>query len=133
MLDCVVCKKRRSKLYYFTSFYIMLYDFMNCPAFVYINKLSIIKSRQSKYNQRDVYFLCIGSYVCFAFLGWTEFVLVVLDRPFFIWKTKKVVTDRVRQVVVLHSNDCTEICLGGLSIDRLRQVVVLQRRSFEQV
>ena len=46
---------------------------------------------------------------------------------FFIWKTKKVVTGRVRQVVVLHSNDCTGICLGRLSIGRLRQVVVLQR------
>ena len=38
-----------------------------------------------------------------------------------------------RQVVVLHSNDCMGIGLGGLSIGYLRQVVVLQKRSFVQV
>ena len=39
----------------------------------------------------------------------------------------------IRQVVVLYSNNCTRICLGGLRISRLRQVVVLQRWLFEQV
>ena len=39
----------------------------------------------------------------------------------------------VRQVVVLYSSNCMGICLGGLSIGRLRRVVVLQRWSFEQV
>ena len=35
MLDCVVCKdKRNIILYNFTYFYIILYDFINCPAFV---------------------------------------------------------------------------------------------------
>ena len=43
------------------------------------------------------------------------------------------VAGRVRQVVVLYSNDCMRIHLGGLRIGRLRQVVVLQRWSFEQV
>ena len=38
---------------------------------------------------------------------------------------KKGVAGHVRQVVVLHSNDCMGICLGGLSIGRLRQVVIL--------
>ena len=52
---------------------------------------------------------------------------------FFIWKTKQVVAGRVRQLVVLHSNDCSGICLSRLSIGRLRQVVVLQRWLFEQV
>ena len=32
---------------------------------------------------------------------------------------------RVRQVVVLDSNDCMGICLVGLSIGHFRQVVVL--------
>ena len=43
------------------------------------------------------------------------------------------VAGRVRQVVVLYSNDCAEICLGGLSIGRLRRMFVLLRWSFEQV
>ena len=39
MLDCVACKEKRSKfLYYFTYFYIILYDFVNCPAFVDIKQ-----------------------------------------------------------------------------------------------
>ena len=60
--------------------------------------------------------------------------MVVLDGLFFVWETKKkVVAGRVRQVVVLYSNDCTRICLGALRIGRLRRVVVLQRWSFEQV
>ena len=43
------------------------------------------------------------------------------------------VVGRVRQMVVLYSNDFMGICLGGLSIGRLRRVVVLWRWSFEQV
>ena len=35
-----------------------------------------------------------------------KFLVVVLDRPFLIWETKKVVAGRVRQVVVWYSNDC---------------------------
>ena len=62
-----------------------------------------------------------------------SFLVVVLDRLFFIWETKKVVAGRVKQVVVLYSNDCTGIRWGGLSIGRLRRVVVLQRWSSEQV
>ena len=36
------------------------------------------------------------------------------------------VVDRVRQMVVLYSNDYMATGLGGLSIGRLRRVVVLQ-------
>ena len=67
------------------------------------------------------------------FLAGKSFLVVVLDGLFFIWETKKVVTDRVRQVAVLHSNDCARIYLGGLNIGRLRRVVVWQRCYFEQV
>ena len=38
MLDCVACKEKRNKLYYFTYFYIILYDFKNCPASVDIKQ-----------------------------------------------------------------------------------------------
>ena len=50
--------------------------------------------------------------------------MVFLDRLFFIWETKKVVTGRVKQVVILYSNDCTGIRLGGLRIGRLTEVVI---------
>ena len=38
MLDCVACKEKRNKLYYFTYFYVMLNDLINCPAFVDIKQ-----------------------------------------------------------------------------------------------
>ena len=59
-----------------------------------------------------------------------------LDKVFsgcFRQAFKKVVAGHIRQVVVLHSNDYMGICLDGLSIGRLRQVVVLPSWSFEQI
>ena len=50
--------------------------------------------------------------------------MVVLNR-FFSFGGQKVVASRVRQVVVLDSNDCMGIGLSGLSIGRLRRVVNL--------
>ena len=39
MLDYVACNKERNKFfYYFTYFSIILYDFVNCPAFVGIKE-----------------------------------------------------------------------------------------------
>ena len=52
--------------------------------------------------------------------------MVVLDRFFFfILGVKEVVAGRVRQVVVLYSNNSMGIGLGGLSIGHLRGVVIL--------
>ena len=34
MLDYIACKEKRNILYYLTHFYIILHDFINCPAFV---------------------------------------------------------------------------------------------------
>ena len=59
--------------------------------------------------------------------------MVVLDRFFFIWEIKEVVAGRVKQVIVIYSNDCTGIRLGGLGIGHLNEVVVLQRWSSEHV
>ena len=42
--------------------------------------------------------------------------MAVLGRFFFIWGTKKVITGRIRQVVILYSNNCMGIGLDGLSI-----------------
>ena len=51
--------------------------------------------------------------------------MVVLDGVFFHLGAKNVVAGHVRQVVVLCSNNCMRISLGGPSIGCLRQVVVL--------
>ena len=45
-------------------------------------------------------------YVCFPFFRWVKFCSGCFRQVFFIWDTKKVVAGRVRQVVVLYSNDC---------------------------
>ena len=37
MLDCVACKEKQNKLT-FTYFYMILYDFINCPAFIDIKQ-----------------------------------------------------------------------------------------------
>ena len=42
--------------------------------------------------------------------------MVVLGRFFFIWGTKKVAAGRNRQGVILKSNNCMGIGLGGLNI-----------------
>ena len=52
MIDCVACKEKRNKLYYFTYFYIILYDFKNCPASVDIKQTLnfALYSRNSRVN-----------------------------------------------------------------------------------
>ena len=67
------------------------------------------------------------------FFAGESLLVVVLDRLFFMRETKKVVAGRIKQVVVLDSNDCMAICLGALSIGCLRRVVVLQRWPSEHV
>ena len=63
-------------------------------------------------------------YVYFPFLRWVKFCSDCYRQVFFIWETKNVVAGFVRQVLVLYSNDCMEIWMGGLSIGRLIEVVV---------
>ena len=58
-------------------------------------------------------------YDCFSFLRWVKFYSGCFRE------TKIVIAGHIRQVVVLYSNDCMGICLSGLSIPCLRQVVVL--------
>ena len=45
------------------------------------------------------------------FVAGTSFLVIVLDR---LGRQKKVVARRVKQVVVLYSNDCTRIRIGRL-------------------
>ena len=48
-----------------------------------------------------------------------KFISVCLRRIFFHLGDRIKVAGRVRQVVVLYSNDCKGFCLDGLSIGRL--------------
>ena len=90
MLGYVACKEKRNKfLYYFTYFSIILYDFVNCPAFVDIKQTLHYKVAIEQIYQRDIYFLCIVPYVCFAFLCWIEFFSGCFRGLFFVWETKK--------------------------------------------
>ena len=60
----------------------------------------------------------------FHFFAGLRFCSGCFRKVLFIWKTKKVVAGCVRQVIVLYSNDCMRICLSGLSIDRLIELVI---------
>ena len=57
MLDVLPVKKKEINVNYFTYFYMILYDFINCPAFVDIKQFLCYKLAIDKYNQRDIYFL----------------------------------------------------------------------------
>ena len=57
MLDCVACKEKRNKLYYFTYFYIILYDFINCQTFVHIKQILHYKVAIAEiYSERCLFF-----------------------------------------------------------------------------
>ena len=58
------------------------------------------------------------------FIRMVKFCSGCFKQVFFHW-AKKMVAGRVRQVVILYSNDYMGICLGRLCIDCLRRVVVL--------
>ena len=60
----------------------------------------------------------------FPFLRWVKFYSDC-KTSFFHLGGKKVVDGRVRQVIVLYSNNYMGSCLDGLSIGRLRRVAVL--------
>ena len=72
-----------------------------------------------------ILFYKVAPYVSFTLLRWIKFLVVVLGSLFFHLGPKKVVNGHVRQVVILHSNNCTGICLGRFSIGCLRGVVIL--------
>ena len=66
---------------------------------------------------------------CLSFLHWAKLCRGSFRHSFFILGTKKVVSGRVRQVVVLHM----EISFSGHNLGHPRQVVDLNRWLFEQV
>ena len=63
-------------------------------------------------------------YACFPFLCWVKFCSGYFRQVYFHLGDKKVVAGHVRQVVILYSNDCMGIFLGGLSVGHLRRVVI---------
>ena len=58
------------------------------------------------------------------FFAAQRFLVVVLEGYFSFGRQKQMAACHVRQVAVLYSNDCTRICLGGLRIGRLTEVVI---------
>ena len=72
MLNCLPTKKKKQFLYYFIIyFYIILYDFINCPAFVDIkHNLALRSSNRANINRERLMF---ASYVCFSFLCRNKF------------------------------------------------------------
>ena len=94
--------------------------------------LALKSSNGVNISRERCFLLCIVPYVCFPFLCWIKFFSGCF-RLFFIWETKKMVTGCIRQLIVLYSNDCMGIRWGGLSIGHLRRVIILYRRSSEQV
>ena len=80
MLDCCLKRKKKQFLYHFIYFYITLYDFINCSAFVDIKKLSIKEWQCSKYKQREMFILYALFLVCFPFLCWLVVVSHLGDK-----------------------------------------------------
>ena len=65
-------------------------------------------------------------YDCFLILHWVKFCNGFFQAGFFfIWETKQLVAGRLRQFLILYSNNFMGIGFGRLSIGSLRQVVVL--------
>ena len=119
----VLTRKKKETNFFILHFYIMLNDVINCSAFVDI-KQTLHYKEQSKYNQKDVYFLCIVSYVCFIYLRWTKFLMVVLDRLFSFVRQKKwslVALDRRSSYTVTIAR---EFALAG------SELAVLDKQSF---
>ena len=114
-------------------FYIILYNYINYPDFIYIKQTLHYKQQQSKYNQRDLQFLYIVALCLFLIFSLSQVLQWLLQTVVFHLGNKKVAASRVAQVVVLYSNNCMGICLGGLSIGHRTQVVILKRWLFEQV
>ena len=87
-------------------------------------------SRWSIIREASIFYTLLP-YVCFPFLCLVKIVVVVLDRFFFSFGgQEKVVAGRIRQVVILYSNDGMGIDLGGLNIGHLRWVVILIEVSY---
>ena len=123
-----VLSVKKKETYCLILFYILLYDFINCSAFQTLNKLCVINQRQNKYNQRDKYFLRIVPYVFFAFLRWIKFCSDCFRHAFFHLEVKK----KWSLFELDRRSSCTvtivrEFAWAGSVL------VVLQRRSFEQV
>ena len=70
-------------------------------------------------------FYALLPYVCFPFLPWVKFCSGCFRQVFYsLVRQKKVIAGHVRQVVVLYSHDFIGISLDGLSIGRLRRVII---------
>ena len=92
--------------------YIVFCNFIKCPNL--IDKLCILQQHQSKYNQRDVYFLYIVLCIClFPISSLGKVLQWLFQTGFFSFS-------HIRQVFIFYSNNCMGICFGRPSIGCLR-------------
>ena len=146
MFDCVSKTPLfpvKKKTNYLIRFYIILYNFINCPVFIDFG----LESSNTVNIIRDIYFLCVDAFCLFPISQLGKVFQCLFQTVFFYLVDKKQLLEgcqtksSVRRVVVLskicnncnNSNNCMGICLGGLSIGRLRPVSVLKRWLFELV
>ena len=73
----------------------ILYGFINCPAFVDI-KQTLRYKLAMEYVIRETVFLCIVPYFFFAFFRWIKFCSCCFMQVYFHLGVKKVVAGRVR-------------------------------------
>ena len=84
-----VKKKKQIILYYFTYFYVILYDFINILPLQTLKRLFIIKQQQNKYNQRDIDFYVQLPCVCFPFSSQGKVFSWFFQTGFFPLRDKK--------------------------------------------
>ena len=121
---------KKKEINYLILFYIFLYNFIWFYKFSSFHRhqtnFALQSSNRVNIIIETVIFYVLLPYVFFTFLCCVKFFSGCFRRGFFfIWETKKVVAGCIGWVVNLYSNNCVGICLDGLSIGRLRWVVVL--------
>ena len=99
------------------------YVTVNVQLLQTLNKLCIIR----QHGEAFIFYALLPISLLAKVFQW-----LFLTGFFFHLGDKKVIAGRV-QVIILHSNNCREIGLGGLSLGRLRRMVVLQRWLYQQV
>ena len=106
----VACKEKETN-----DSYMILHNFRDYTAFIDIKQTL-------HYNIVNI--ICIAALCLFSISSLGNVLQWLFQTGFFHLGDKNVGTGRVRQVVVLYSNDCMGIGLGGLSLGRLIEVVV---------
>ena len=82
-LCCLLRKKKQINLYYFTYFYMIIYDFINCPAFVDIKQTALWISNRVNIIRETFVFYALLLVFFFAFLHWIKVCSCCFRQVFF--------------------------------------------------